>query len=117
MIDIGIGQLAWWQLILAILVAIIGAARLTRLVTYDDYPPAIALRMWWNRVTDDGPWAKLVHCPWCFGPWAFGAAVISFLLTFVYPPFAWVWWLWWGILAGAYLTSQYVYFDQGKSDD
>lgn len=117
MIDIGIGQLAWWQAILAAVVAVIGAARLTRLVTYDDYPPAIALRMWWDRVTDDGPWAKLAHCPWCFGPWAFGAAALSFLLTFVYPPLAWAWWLWWGILAGAYLTSQYVYFDQGRSDE
>jgi hypothetical protein len=115
MITYGILVMPWWAAILAIIVGVVGAARLTRIITYDDYPPAIAIRIWWDRVTKDGPWAKLVHCPWCMGPWVFLGALTSFAISFLDPVLGWVWWLFWGWLDGSYFVSQYVYFDEGKS--
>jgi hypothetical protein len=113
---IGVGALTWWQAILAVIVAVVGAARLTRILTYDDYPPAIAIRVWWQGVTKDGPWAKLVTCPWCAGPWIMLICLGWFLLSFVAPWLGWTWWLFWGWLALSYWTSQYVHFDEGKSE-
>lgn len=55
-----------WIAVVALLVTIVGAGRLTRLVTYDDYPPTVAIRSWWNRVTKGNGWAKLAYCLWCF---------------------------------------------------
>lgn len=117
MIYIGVGIIPWWVAVLAVIITVIGAARLTRLVTYDDYPPAIAARIWWDTVTKDGPWSKLAHCPWCFGPWATLAAILSFLVSFAAPWLGWAWWVFWGWLALSYLTSQYVFFDQGRDTE
>jgi len=113
---LGIGTLTWWQAILAVVVGVVGAARLTRVIVIDDYPPSVALRVWWDTITKDGPWAKLVHCPWCLGPWATLAALVSFLVSFSTPALGWAWWIFWGWLALSYWTSQYVYFDQGKDE-
>lgn len=114
MISYGIIVLPWWAAILAVIVGVVGAGRLTRVITYDDYPPAIAIRMWWGRITKYGAWEKLVHCPWCMGPWIFAAALASFAVSFTHPALGWAWWLFWGWLAGSYWTSQYVHFDQGR---
>lgn len=114
MIWIGVGMLTWWQAVLAVVIGVVGAARLTRVLTIDDYPPAIAIRMWWQKVTRDGPWAKLVTCPWCAGPWLTLLMVASFLVSFTAPWLGWGWWLFWGWLALSYWVSQYVYFDEGK---
>ena len=35
MIWIGVGMLTWWQAILAVVVGVVGAARLTRVITID----------------------------------------------------------------------------------
>jgi hypothetical protein len=115
-IEIGQYEMAWWAAILAVLVGVIGAARLTRVLTIDDYPPSIAIRVWWQGVTKDGDWAKLVTCPWCAGPWITLIMIISFLVSFLHPVLGWAWWIFWGWLALSYLTSQYVYFDQGRDE-
>jgi hypothetical protein len=109
--------IAWWVAVLAVVVTVVGSARLTRVITHDDYPPAMALRIWWDTVTKDGPWAKLVHCPWCLGPWVTLGAIVSFLVSFSHPALGWAWWLFWGWLTLSYWTSQYVHFDEGRSDD
>lgn len=116
MIDIGIATVEVWHAILAFFVGVIGAARLTRVVVYDDFPPAMRFRIWWDTVTKDGPWAKLVHCGWCFGFWATVAMVASFLVSFAHPALGWAWWLFWGVLAMSYLVSQYVHFDEGRGE-
>jgi hypothetical protein len=116
MIYTGFTLLPWWVAVLAVIVTVVGSARLTRVLVYDDYPPAIKLRIWWDTVTHDGPWAKLLHCPWCMGPWITLIAVISFLASFVAPWLGWAWWLFWGWLALSYWTSQYVHFDQGRDE-
>jgi hypothetical protein len=113
---LGIGTLTWWQAILAVLVGIIGAARLTRILTIDDFPLSVKIRVWWQGLTNDGEWAKLVTCPWCAGPWITLAMVTSFLVSFSAEWLGWAWWLFWGWLALSYLVSQYVYFDQGRDE-
>src|ERR1044072_6033248 len=50
-------------------VTVMSAARITRLITYDDFPPAMWVRDAWDRLTDNGPWALLFHCPYCMGFW------------------------------------------------
>jgi hypothetical protein len=117
MIEVGSYAMAWWQAILAVIVGVVGAARLTRVITIDDYPPTIAIRIWWDTVTRDGAWSKLVHCPWCMGPWITLGALVSFVVSFQHPVLGWAWWLFWGWLALSYWTSQYVYFDQGKDSE
>jgi len=117
MIDLGgIGDIAWWQATLATIITVVGAARLTRILTIDDYPPSVAIRIWWQKITRDGSWAKLVTCPWCAGPWITLIAIASFLVSFTTPLLGWAWWLFWGWLTLSYWVSQYVYFDQGKDD-
>lgn len=117
MIEFGIVELSWWQAILAVIVGVVGSARLTRVITIDDYPPTIAIRIWWDTITKDGAWSKLVHCPWCMGPWITLIALASFVVSFLHPALGWAWWIFWGWLALSYWTSQYVYFDQGKDTE
>lgn len=106
-------ELQWWQIALAIVVAILGAARLTRLIVFDTFPPVVSLRIWY---LDHAPehWGKLVECHWCMGPWMFLIAVGTFFLTLVWLPFAYAWWIFYVWMAGSYLVSQYVHFDQGN---
>jgi hypothetical protein len=70
---------------LAVVIGVVGAARLTRVIVFDDYPPAISFRVWWDSLTNDGAWSKLVHCPWCMGPWITLIMIASFLVSFLAP--------------------------------
>lgn len=115
MIEYGILVMPWWAAILAVAVGVIGAARLTRVITYDDYPPAAWLRNWWELHT--GKWAKLITCGWCAGPWVTAVTLASFAVSFLHPALGWAWWLFWGWLALSYLVSQYLYWDEGKPVD
>ena len=116
MIEYGIIEIAWWQAILAVIDGVVGAARLTSVLTIDDYPPSIAIRVWWQGLTKDGAWAKLVTCPWCAGPWITLIMLASFIVSFLHPALGWIWWIFWGWLALSYWTSQYVYFDEGRGE-
>jgi hypothetical protein len=116
MIDMWIIQMTWWQAILAVIVGVVGAARLTRVVTYDDFPPAMWWRIKWAEITHDGPWAKLFTCSWCLAWYIVLVMMGTFLLTFVWVWAAWLWWIFWGSLAMAYLASMWVYWDEGKPD-
>jgi hypothetical protein len=98
-----------------LLVAVLGVGRLARLVTYDDYPPTIAIRIWWHRLTNDNGWAKLASCFWCFTPWAMLVALVWFWLGYG----TWVelvWWAFWGWLAISYVTSMVVARDEPPAD-
>lgn len=64
------------QYVLAAVVGTLSAARMTRLVTWDKFPPSIWVRMLWDRLTNDGPWSLLFHCPWCLSFWITGAVVL-----------------------------------------
>jgi hypothetical protein len=53
----------------AVIIGTLSAARLTRLVTQDSFPPAVWLRIKWDLLTEGSGWNVLFHCHWCMAPW------------------------------------------------
>lgn len=104
-------------LILTLLVAVLGTARVTRIATYDKFPPADKLRRWWVKKTLDTGWEDLATCIWCAGPWLTLMCVVWFLVGWLWVPWLLVaWWIFYTWMALSYLVSQYVYWDEGKSE-
>lgn len=110
-----------WIVVAAVVTAIISTARLTRLVTHDRYPPAMALRRWWwNQTVAKGGWRahwNLVlvgdepgdsGCPFCAAPWIMLAVGLWGWLS---GPDA-VWWGFNGWMAASYLASMVVVRDE-----
>ena len=100
-----------WIVVAACVVGVLSAARVTRLVTQDDFPPSVRLRILWDTVTGDGSWSKLAHCHWCFSPYASAVVLASAILSELHP----VWWVVNGWLAGSYLASMVVERDEKES--
>lgn len=101
-----------WAQIAAIVTAVLGVGRLTRIVTYDDYPPTVALRTWWvDSVTRGNGWAKLLTCYWCFSPWLM-AVCLGWGLASFGQTWECVWWIFWGWLALSYLASMIIARDE-----
>lgn len=100
-----------WLDVAAIITAVLGVGRLTRAVTYDDYPPSIWFRNWWRALTRDGGWSKLASCYWCFSPWAMLVCMVWGLLSFGHP---WepVWWFFWGWLGLSYIAAGVIARDE-----
>lgn len=98
----------WWVYGAALAASVVGVARIVRLVVFDDFPPTVALRLWWDKVTRHGPWKQIVHCGFCLSPYI------------TLGSWAWAWasdlhWTWWvaHLFAGAtYLASIVVAYDQ-----
>lgn len=82
------------------LVASFSAARITRLVTYDVFPPIKAVRDWYGEKAK-GDWAMLLFCGYCFGFWAFGLVLFTGLASDWHP----VWWVVNAWFAGGYLAA------------
>lgn len=101
-----------WLLLAAVVVGTLGAARLTRLIVHDSFPPAAWARSVWDGWTKDGSWAVLAHCHWCLGPWM---TLLALATAFIGPLHV-VWWLFWGWLAASYLTSMIVERDEVPHD-
>lgn len=103
-----------WFWLAAAAVAVLGGARLTRLIVHDSYPPAVAVRQWWVKVTwnkktnDEGRWSLLATCHWCASPYVFAIVLLTAWLS----QLAWGWWLFWGWLAGSYLLGMVVERDE-----
>lgn len=88
-------------MIFVLIVVAIAAARLTRLVVFDVYPPMQWLRDRFDDATGDSLWNKLMHCHYCASPYctaiiwapvfalnrfAFGwgfAIVVGFALSYI----------------------------------
>jgi len=98
--------------ILAIIAAVAGVGRLARIITYDDFPPAVWWRTRWSGWTKDGPWAKLFTCYWCLSPWLMLIAILWYWwgLENIYVGVAW--WAFWGWLALSYLAAILVNHDE-----
>lgn len=92
----------------AAIVGTLGSARLVRLLVNDDYPPVVWLRMKWDRITNDGPWSKLVHCGWCASPYISAVILAWAYLSHLH---LW-WWLFNGWLASSYAASWVVFHDE-----
>ena len=102
-LDISPALLPW----LAIVVAALSVARLTRLITQDTYPPVAWLRNQWSRLTRDGEWSELVTCPFCAAPYIAAVILAWGLLSGPH----WTWWAFNGWLALAYVGSMIVVRD------
>lgn len=107
------------------MVAVFCAARLTRLLAFDDWPPAAWLRERWDartrpvadedHVVREHPWRKLLHCPYCLAPWMLAPVMGAAVLVGYAPPggtlLAQLWWFGAAWLGGSYAASIVVIYD------
>ncbi len=97
----------WW-FVFAIVTAILGVGRWSRVVVHDTFPPSMWFRQKWAAWTvkhKHPGWTNLFFCWWCFTPWLMLVCIGWFLLTFAAVWIAWAWWLFWGWGALAYVAS------------
>lgn len=92
----------------AVIVGTLSAARLTRLITQDSFPPAVWLRIQWDNRTDGTGWNVLFHCHWCMAPWMTLPVGLWGWLSNLHASW-WVFNLW---LAVAYIASMIVERDE-----
>jgi len=102
-------------LLVAAAVVVMAAARLTRLVTQDSYPPAAWLRARWDDWTEESDWNVLLHCHWCFAPWVVLPLLVGAYFALDLPPFHWshLLWLFLSWMAMSYVASWIVNNDEG----
>lgn len=105
-------------IVAAVLVAVLGVGRLARVIIYDAFPPAAWLRakwadlMWDRQRQESNPWGLLLNCPWCLIPWIMAACIGWFFGGLAIEWVAWSWWLFWGWLALAYVSSMVYVRDE-----
>lgn len=115
MIDAVVEAVGPWWLVVAVLVAVLGVGRWTRLLVFDKFPPAAWVRQKWADLTKDrGDWALLLFCWWCAGPWIMLVCIGWFWLSFSAPWIAIAWWLFFGWGALSYVSSMIVARDEPK---
>lgn len=98
--------------LLTIAVAVIGVARLTRVVVYDEFPPTAWWREMWAGWFHGTGWDKLFLCWWCFSFWAALACVGWFIGGLYVDWVMWAWWIFWGTFALAYLAPMLIVRDE-----
>ena len=103
-------DVATW--IAAALVAVLGTARLTRLLTEDDWPPVQWFRNKWIAVTNGSGWESLFLCPFCMAPYIAAFCLLTGWLSGLH----FVWWAFFGWLAVSYLAAMVVVKDGGDSE-
>lgn len=99
------------------LVAIVSSARLTRLATYDHFPPVEWVRNKFVDLTDRSDrsrrWQLLAYCPYC----------ASFWITLIVVLSGWgsdwheAWWMVNGSLAASYLAAILMVHDGDDGED
>jgi hypothetical protein len=107
-------EIDWPTAVAALFVAILGVGRLSRLITYDLWPPAMAVRDWWDNLTKHGEWSKLIHCQWCLTPWLMLVCLLTFAAGLLVAWALIAWFAFWGWLALSYLASMVVARDEPR---
>lgn len=105
-----------FQWIAIAVVTVLSVARITRLVTWDSFPPSAWLRARWDTITHDGSWSILAHCGYCFAVWAaFGVVLWGYWCDW---DGAWgtVWWIVNGSLAASYVGAIVMSFDGDEGE-
>lgn len=102
-----------FYLIAVVLTTIVSAARITRLLTWDDFPPTKTLREWYGRKAGDA-WGLLLFCGYCCSFWVTAAIVGWGWLAGVYEdhpetttPFS-IWWAVNAVFAASYLAAVFM---------
>ena len=103
--------------IIAIVVAILGVGRLTRVIVHDDFPPAMWWRDTWRRITNDGPWSMLFLCWWCLSFWIALVCIGWFIAGYYVVWIAWTWWIFWGALAVSYAATMVIVRDEPTNNE
>lgn len=103
-------------------VVILASARLTRLVTFDHFPPVKWVREKYIEATDGSDWQLLGFCPYCASFWvtlavlgsgvAVGATDLPDLGVL-----AQAWWILMGSLGASYLAAMVMVHDGDDEDD
>jgi hypothetical protein len=92
----------------AVIVGVMSAARLTRLITQDSFPPVVWFRMKWDDRTDGSGWNILFHCHWCLSLWV----TLPILLWGMLSGLDMWWWIFNGWLAAGYAAAMIVERDE-----
>src|SRR3954463_8400617 len=88
-------------------VGVLGAARLTGLITKDPWPPMSFARRKYVELTEGTEWSVLAECPFCVAPYV----VAADLAWAVRSDLGRRWWLVNGWLAASYAASLIVVRD------
>ena len=88
-------------------VGVVGAARLTRLVTKDHWPPMAYVRRKYVELTEGTEWSVLAECPFCVAPYVVAADLAWALRSDLDRS----WWVTNGWLAASYAASWIVVRD------
>jgi hypothetical protein len=88
------------------IITVISSARLTRLVTVDDFPPLVWFRM--KAFDKSEKWGIVWYCVYCFSFWA---TLLGPVLTGYYSRWNDLWWIVFGSLAAAYAAAIFVVLD------
>lgn len=94
------------------LVTIASAARITRLLTFDHFPPVKWLRTKYVVRTDGSDWQMLALCGYCASFWVAAAVVAWGVLTDFQP----AWWIVNGVFAASYLAAILMSYDGDDSE-
>ncbi len=106
----------WAVWLIAAVVLVLAAGRVTRLIFHDDFPPSIWFRVQWDKLTDGTSWNLLFHCPWCLGFWATVGFAGWFALGLWVDWIAWAWWIVSLLFALGYLVPMVIARDEPSDD-
>jgi hypothetical protein len=88
-------------------VLVLGVARLGRIATHDDYPPAEWVRLRWLTLVGDR-WGKLAICNWCLNPYITAGSLAWWWFSDAH----WSWWFFMGTFAAAQAASTFTAYDE-----
>lgn len=94
-------------------VTVVSSARLTRLATWDDFPPAKWLRNKYADLTDGSGWQVLAFCAYCASFWVTAGVFLWGYFTEFHEP----WWVVNGLLAASYLAAIVMVHDGDDGED
>ena len=94
-------------IVAAATVGVVGAARLTRLVTKDHWPPMAYVRRKYVEMTEGTDWSVLAECPFCVAPYVVAADLAWAMKSDLDKS----WWVANGWLAASYAASWIVVRD------
>ena len=104
------------------LVTILSASRLTRLATFDKFPPVKWLRDKYEDRTDGSDWQLLAMCGYCASFWVTALVVGTGYFAGAYDhnstsDWNFIWWVLNGTLAASYLAAVFMAIDQDPGDE
>ncbi|UDL15394.1 membrane protein [Microbacterium phage Pepe25] len=99
-------------ILLTLVTAVLGVARLTRVMVYDDFPPSKWWREKWVEWTDGTGWQMLFICWWCLSFWIALVCVGWWIGALFVPGLGWAWWIFWGALAIGYVAPMIIVRDE-----